>query len=72
MCVQLSVRTLDEKDSHYSEEHFGCGQETDVLVLRSPEEEVIGEDSGSSLFQNGASSGGADGFTSKEPSTAVP
>ena len=72
MCPVSVVWTLSKKDSHYSEEHFGCGQETDVLVLRSPEEEAMEEDSGSSLFQNGASSGGANGFTSKESSTAVP
>ena len=28
-----------------------------MLVIRSPEEEAIEEDSGTSLFQNGASSG---------------
>ena len=43
-----------------------------MLVSRSPEEEAIEEDSGTSLFQSGASSGGADGFTSKESSTGVP
>ena len=43
-----------------------------MFVLRSPEEEAIEEDPGSSLFQNGASSGGADGFTSNDSSTAVP
>ena len=43
-----------------------------MLVLRSPEEEAIEEDSRATVFLNGASSGGADGFISNESSTAVP
>ena len=41
-------------------------------MIRSPEEEAIEEVSGATLFLNEATSGGADGFTSKESSTAVP
>ena len=43
-----------------------------MLVLRSPEEEAIEEDSRATVFLNGASSGGANGFTSKELSAAAP
>ena len=41
-------------------------------MLRSPKEDASDEDSGANVFLNGASSDGADGFTSKELSTAVP
>ena len=43
-----------------------------MLVLRSPEEEAFEEDSGANVSLNGATSGGADGFTSNDSSTAVP
>ena len=41
-------------------------------MLGSPEEDAIDEDSGAKVYLNGASSGGANGFTSKKLSTAVP
>ena len=40
--------------------------------LRSPEEEALEEDSGANVSLNGATSGGADGFTLNDSSTAVP
>ena len=43
-----------------------------MLVLRSPEEEALEEDSGANVSFNGATSGGAGGLTSNESSTAVP
>ena len=41
-------------------------------MLRSPEEDASDEDSGASMLSNEALSGGANEFTSKELSTAVP
>ena len=41
-------------------------------VLRSPVEEALEEDSGANMSLSGATSGGADGFTSNDSSTAVP
>ena len=43
-----------------------------MLVLRSPEEEALEDDLGANVSLNGAASGGADGFTSNDSSTAVP
>ena len=43
-----------------------------MLVLRSPEEEALDEDSGARVTLIGATSGGADGLTSNESMTAVP
>ena len=43
-----------------------------MLVTISPEEEAIEEDSGATVCLNGATSGGADGFTTNDSSTAVP
>ena len=43
-----------------------------MLMLRSPEEEALEEDSGANESLSGATSGGADGFSSNDSSTAVP
>ena len=46
-------------------DHFDClEQELRWLVLRSPVEEALEDDSGANMSLSGATSGGADGYTS--------